>query len=163
MTWEFLHRWHMPFVWLALSSLICVPVAVYFQRDMPMHTGAELGLAYGDTWVLRDDFLSTIVVYLLNLGAAIWLFNASGTTRWAAFWCTIIAVARIGAPIALANMSDVTIAGDQHYVDWHTARVLIWTMDVQMFLFGIMMWGVFSRFAGEASFSGHFAAAHGDA
>ena len=52
-----------------------------------MHQGAELNLAYGHSWVLRDEFLATIVVYLLNLGCAIWLLDSDGTTRWAAFWC----------------------------------------------------------------------------
>ena len=160
MTWEFVHRWQMPFAWLALCSLICVPVAMYLQQDMPMVSGAELGLAYGDSWVLRDDFLATIVVYLLNLGAAIWLFNASGTTRWAAFWCTLMAVGRIALPIALTSLSDITIAGDQRYLDWATMRVVIWTMDVQMFLLAILVWGAFSRMAGERTFAGHFAAAH---
>jgi hypothetical protein len=160
MTWEFLHRWQMPFAWLALSSLISVPMAVYLQRDMPMLTGADLGLPYGDSWVLRDDFLATIVVYLLNLGCTVWLFNASGTTRWAAFWCTLMALGRIVGPIGLTSMSGATLAGGQNYLDWSTVRILVWTMDIQMFLLGLMVWGAFSRIAGERTFAGHFAAAH---
>jgi len=81
MTWDFLHRWYMPFLWLAISSLVSVPMAIYFQHGMNVHQGAELGLPYGHEWVLRDEFLESIVPYLLNFGCAIWLFNASRRDR----------------------------------------------------------------------------------
>jgi hypothetical protein len=158
MTWEFLHRWYMPFVWITLASIVSVPVAVYFQHGMQMHTGEELGLPYGSSWVLRDDFLASIVVYMLYLGAAIWLFNADGSVRWAGFWATLIGVAHLIVPIALTTMSDVAIGGNTHYVDWNTLRIVIWFQDAQMFVLGIMVWGAFSRFVGEGGpVASHFA------
>lgn len=157
MTWDFLHRWYMPFVYITAASLISVPVAVYFQLGMEMRTAEELGLPYGSSWVLRDDFMASIVVYMLNLGAAIWLFNADGSTRWAAFWATLLACGRIGTPIALATMSAVGI-GNAHYLDWETLRVVIWFQDAQMFALGIMIWVAFSRFVGDGGpVASHFA------
>lgn len=149
MTWEFLHRWFMPFVWIIVAPLIAVPLAIYFQHGMDAQGGADVGLAYGSAWVLRDDFLATIVPYLLNLGAAIWLFNANGSTRWAAFWATLLGLGRLVLPITLASMSDVTVGGNQHYLDWHTLRILVWFQDFQMFILGVMLWGAFARFVGE--------------
>jgi hypothetical protein len=149
MNWSFIHRWYMPFIWIALSSLISVPVAIYFQTELAMHSGEQLGLAHGSSWVMRDDFLETIVVYLLNLGAMIWLFNADGSTRWAAFWASLLGIGRIVAPVALASLSDVQLAGNQHYVDWQTLRVVVWFQDANMFALGLMVWGVFARFVGE--------------
>jgi hypothetical protein len=163
MKWAFLQRWYMPFAWLTLSSLISVPVAVYLQHGMTMHSGVDLGLPNGNVWVLRDDFLATIVVYLLNLGTAIWFFYGDGSTRWAAFWCTLAALGRVVAPITLASLSDVTVMGTQHYIDWHTLRIVVWFQDAQMFLLGIMLWAAFARFVGEtggaAVPSGHYAEA----
>ena len=149
MTWDFLHRWYMPFLWLAISSLISVPMAIYFQNGMNVHQGAELGLPYGHEWVLRDEFLESIVPYLLNFGCAIWLFNANGSTRWAAAWALGVAIARLAAPIALVSMSDVTMATGQHYIDWSTLRMVIWFDDVQMFALGLMLWAVFAHFVGQ--------------
>jgi hypothetical protein len=151
MTWEFLHRWYMPFVWITLSSLVAVPLAIYFELGMPLHHGPELGLAYGNAWVARDDLLASIVPYLLGLGSAIWLFNADGSTRWAAFWALLVAIARIAAPVTLASMSDVALVNGQHYVDWNTMRVLIWFQDFQMFAAGVMLWAVFGHFVGQSN------------
>lgn len=150
MDWSFIHRWYMPFVWITLASLVSVPVAVYFQNGLTMHAGSELGLAHGSSWVMRDDFLETIVVYLLNLGALIWLFNADGSTRWAAFWASLAGISRIVAPVALASLSDVQVAGNRHYVDWETLRVVLWFQDANMFVLGLMLWGAFGRFVGES-------------
>ncbi len=151
MTWDFLHRWYMPFLWLALSSLIAVPAAIYFESGMPMHQGTELNLAYGHSWVLRDEFLASIVVYLLNLGCAIWLLDSDGSTRWAAFWALLAAIGKIAAPVVLVTMSDVTMPSGQHYIDWHTLRIVIWFADFQMFAFGIMLWAVFNHFESQTS------------
>jgi hypothetical protein len=149
MKWAFLQRWYMPFAWLTLASMISVPLAVYFQNGMPLRTSEELGLSQGSMWVMRDDFLETIVVYLLNLGVAIWFFYGDGSTRWAAFWCTLLALARVISPIALASMSDVTVGGTAHYIDWQTLRFVVWFQDAQMFLLGVMLWAAFARFVGE--------------
>jgi hypothetical protein len=149
MTWDFLHRWYMPFIWITASSVIAVPLAVYFELGMPQHAGSELGLPYGNAWVARDDLLAALVPYLLGLGSIIWLFNADGSTRWAAFWAVVVAVARIVAPIALATMADPNLASGQHYVDWNTMRVLLWFQDFQMFAFGILLWSVFAHFVGN--------------
>ena len=161
--WSFVHRWYMPFAWLAVSSLIAVPLAVYFQSGLSLRGGEEVGLAYGTSWTLRDDVLATMMPYLLNLGAAIWLFNGDGSTRWAAFWATLAGLARIIAPIALVTMSDVGVGGGPHYVDWGTLRFLVWFQDAQMFLLGLMLWAAFARFVGETggavAHSGHFAEA----
>jgi hypothetical protein len=151
--WDFLHNWYMPFLWLTLSAAISIGTAIYFQIGMPLHPGAELGLAYGDGWVLRDDFLATIVVYLLNLGCAIWLLDSDGSTRWAAFWASLLSIARIAVPVSLATMSDVTLASGQHYIDWHTLRIVIWVADIQLFFAGLMLWGVFAHFVGQSSSS----------
>lgn len=162
MTWDFLHKPYMPFLWLTLSSLIAVPAAMYFEAGMTMRDGAELNLAYGQTWVLRDEFLASIVVYLLNLGCALWLFDGDGGARWAAFWALLVAIAKIVAPVFLVTMSDVAMPSGQHYIDWHTLRIVIWFADAQMFLFGIMMWGVFNHFVGQtSSYTAH--AAHAEA
>ena len=151
MTWDFLHRWYMPFLWLAISSLVAVPVAIYFQLGMTMHQGAELNLAYGHNWVLRDEFLESIIVYVLNLGCVVWLLDSDGTTRWAAFWAVLAAFGRIVAPVVLVSLSDVTMPSGQHYIDWHTLRVVLWFGDFQMFAFGIMLWAVFSHFQDQTS------------
>jgi hypothetical protein len=149
MTWEFLHRWYMPFVWITLSSLIAVPLAIYFEQGMPMHHGSELGLAYGNDWVLRDDLLASLMPYLLNLGCVIWLFNADGSTRWAAFWALLVGIGRVAAPVALATMSDVTMATGQHYIDWNMLRIVLWFGDIQFFAMGIMLWMAFAHFVGQ--------------
>lgn len=163
MNWSFVNRWYMPFVWIALSSLVSVPVAVYLQLDLTMHSGEEIGVAHGSSWVMRDDFLETIVVYLLNLGALIWLFNGDGSTRWAAFWASLAAMGRIVAPIALTSMSGIELAGNRHYIDWETLRIVLWFQDANMFLLGLMLWGAFGRFVGESggavSHSAHYAEA----
>lgn len=151
MTWEFLHRWYMPFLWLAISSVIAVPAAIYFQLGMTMHQGTELNLAYGHNWVLRDEFLESIIVYLLNLGCAVWLLDSDGTTRWAAFWALLAAIGRIVAPVMLVSLSDVAMPNGQHYIDWHTLRIVVWFADFQMFAFGIMLWAVFSHFQDQTS------------
>ena len=148
MTWDFLHRWYMPFIWITLSSLITVPLAVYFELGMTLHAGGEIGLPYGNAWVARDDLLAALVPYLLGLGAAIWLFNADGSTRWAAFWALLVAVVRIVAPIALVSMSGPSLTNGQHYVDWKTMRFVLWTQDFQMLAFGIILWLAFGRFVG---------------
>lgn len=158
MTWDVLHRWWMPFLWLAASSLIAVPVAIYLQLDMQLQTGAELGLPYGEHWVLRDHFLETILIYVLNLGCAIWLLDADGSTRWAAFWALLLAIARIATPITLVALADVQMATGQHYVDWATMRIVVWFADVELFIFGLMLWAVFARFVGE---TGGAAVGHG--
>jgi hypothetical protein len=163
MNWEFVHRWYMPFVWITMSSLVAVPLAAYFEHGMEVHAGAQLGLAYGNTWVVRDDFLASIVPYLLGLGSVIWLFNADGSTRWAAFWALLAAIGRIVVPIALANMTEVSLASGQHYIDWHSMRILIWFQDFQMFAFGIMLWAAFGHFVGQTSSGssrGAYAEAH---
>jgi hypothetical protein len=165
MNWDFLHRWWMPFLWLALSSFVTVSVAVYLQLGMTMHQGAELNLAYGHSWVLRDEFLESIIVYLLNLGCAIWLLDSDGTTRWAAFWALLAAAGRIVAPVMLVTLSDVAMPSGQHYFDWHTTRVVLWFGDFQMFAFGIMLWALFSHFqdqtAGVPANASHAEAAYG--
>lgn len=161
MTWDFLHRWYMPFAWIAMSSLVSVPMAVYFEFGMVLHSGRELGLAYGSSWVTRDDLLAAIAPYLLGLGAVVWLFNADGSTRWAAFWATIIAAARIVVPVMLATTANVTVGAGLHYVDWHSMRVLLWFQDVEMFAFGIIVWMVFARFVGSSNSAP--AAAHAEA
>lgn len=141
----------MPFLWLTLSSLIAVPAAIYFELGMTMHQGPELNLAYGHSWVLRDEFLASIVVYLLNLGCAAWLLDSDGSTRWAAFWALIAGLGRIAAPVALVTMSDVAMPSGQHYIDWQTLRIVIWFGDFQMFAFGIMLWAVFAHFVGQTN------------
>ena len=125
-----------------------MPLAVYFELGMQQHPGSDFGLPYGTAWVARDDLLASLVPYLLGLGSIIWLFNADGSTRWAAFWATTIAVARIAAPIALVSMSGPSLANGQHYVDWNTMRFILWTQDFQMMAFGIMLWLAFGRFVG---------------
>jgi hypothetical protein len=150
-SWAFLHNWYMPFVWAVGSAAASIPVAVYLQQGMNPLPGAQLGLAYGDGWVLRDDFLASIVVYALTLGSSIWLFDGDGSTRWAAFWATLYAVGRLAVPIALVTMSDVTVGIDTHYIDWNVMRIVIWFQDAQMLLLGIMLWGGFARFVGKSS------------
>lgn len=152
----------MPFLWLMLSSLIAVPAAIYFELGMTMHQGTELNLAYGHSWVLRDEFLASIVVYLLNLGCAVWLLDSDGSTRWAAFWALLAGFGRIAAPVALVTMSDVAMPSGQHYIDWHTLRIVIWFGDFQMFAFGIMLWAVFAHFVGQTN-SAPAHAAHAEA
>jgi hypothetical protein len=148
MTWDFLHRWYMPFIWITLSSLFAVPLAVYFELGMAQHAGSELGLPYGSAWVARDDVLASLMPYLFGLVSIAWLFTSDGSTRWAAFWAGAVAVARIVAPMALVSMSGPSLANGQHYVDWNTMRFIVWTQDFQMFAFGIILWLAFGRFVG---------------
>jgi hypothetical protein len=151
MNWDFLHRWWMPFLWLTLSSLIAVPAAIYFEQGMTMHQGTELNLAYGHNWVLRDEFLESIIIYLLNLGCAVWLLDSDGSTRWAAFWGLLAGIGRIVAPVLLVTMSDVAMPSGQHYIDWQTLRIVIWFGDFQMFALGIMLWAAFAHFVGQTN------------
>jgi hypothetical protein len=162
MTWDFLQRWYMPFIYITACSIIAVPVSAYAQFGMELRPGSELGLAYGQGWVLRDELLASMIPYLLNLGAGIWLFNADGTTRWAAFWAMALGISRIIVPVWLLNLTDVMIAS-QHYIDWHTMRFVLWFQDVEMFFLGIMVWGVFSRFAGNGEAAGGHAAYYAEA
>ena len=151
MTWEVLHRWWMPFAWITLCSVAGVPLAIYLEHGMAMHSGSELGLAYGDAWVQRTDLLAALMPYLLNLAAAGWFFSENGSTRWAAFWATLIGLARVIAPVALAMLSDVSLASNtQHYVDWSTVRWVLWFQDFEMLVFGAAIWAVFARFVGAA-------------
>ncbi len=149
MAWAFLHRWYMPFVWITFAWLIAVPMAIYFEHGMTMHHGAELGLPYGSAWVRRDDLLAALMPYFLGFGAAVWLINEDGSTRWAAFWATLIALARTVAPFSLAVLSDTSAPGAQHFVDWQTLRYVLWFQDFEMFALGILIWGAFARFVGS--------------
>jgi hypothetical protein len=160
--WGFLHRWYMPFVWLTVTSLWTVPLAIYFQHGVQTHTGAELGLGFGSSWVQRDDLLETIVPYLVNLLCIIWLFNEDGSTRWAAFWSLLLAIVRIAAPVALTATSDVSLAGNQHYLDWNTMRMVLWFQDAQMLIAGVMLWMAFGHFVGQSG-SAVSHAAHAEA
>jgi hypothetical protein len=159
-SWDFIHKWQMPFIWLAGSAVISIAVAIYFQLGMTMHPGSDVGLGYGTDWVLRDDVLATFVVYALSLGSAVWLLDADGTTRWAAFWALLAAIARIVVPVWLATSSDVALANGQHYLNWDTLRIVLWFSDFQMTASLLMLFAVFSRFAGEARGFGH---AHAEA
>ena len=150
MTRELLHRWYMPFLWLTLASLVSLPMAIYLEHGMTLRTGPAIGLAYGSGWVARSELLAALMPYLLNLAAAAWFFSENGSTRWAAFWATLVAVARIVAPVALAQLSSVPAAG-AHYVDWHAVRYVLWFQDVEMFLFGIGLWAIFARFVGNGA------------
>jgi hypothetical protein len=142
----------MPFLWITLCSLAGVPLAIYLEHGMVAHTGTELGLAYGSGWVRRTDLLTAMTPYLLNLAAAGWFFSENGSTRWAAFWATLVAVLRIIAPVSLAVMSSVPV-GTEHFVDWHTLRFVLWFQDVEMLMLGVVVWGAFSRFVGSGSSS----------
>jgi hypothetical protein len=150
MTRETIHRWYMPFLWITLCSAAGVPFAMYLEHGMATHTGAELGLAYGSGWVRRSDLLAALMPYLLNLAAAGWFFSENGSTRWAAFWATLVGIVRIVGPVALAVMASVTV-GAEHFVDWHTLRVVLWFQDVEMLFLGVVVWGAFSRFVGSGS------------
>ena len=147
---DYVHRWWMPFAWITLSSLVGVPLSMYLEHGMTMEPGAAIGLAYGSAWVQRADLLGALMPYLLNLAAAVWLFSHDGTTRWAAFWATLVALARIIAPATLSEVSSVSAAGHQ-YVDWHALRFVLWFQDFEMFVLGVVVWGAFSRFAGNGS------------
>jgi hypothetical protein len=153
-SWGFVHNWYMPFVFALVSTVLTVPLAVYFQSGMAQTPAAELGLGYGSGWVLRDDFLASVVAYTLSLGAVVWLFDGDGSTRWAAFWATLFGAARLAVPIVLVSMSDVTVAGERHYIDWNVLRVVIWFQDAQMLVLGVMLWGAFGRFVGSSSGAG---------
>lgn len=157
-TWALLQKWYMPFVAITVASMIAVPLSMYFEQGMTLRTGQELGLGYGESWALRDDFFASIVVYGLNLTALAWFFSADGSTRWAAFWASLLGFSKVIAPITLANMSAVSVGGSQHYVDWDTLRVIIWFQDAQFFALGLMVWSVFKSFVGEGGpVASHFA------
>lgn len=158
--WDFIHRWYMPFIWLTGSAIVSIVVAVYLQLGITTHAGSEIGLGYGTDWMLRDDVLATFVVYALSLGSAVWLLDADGTTRWAAFWALLAAIARIAVPIWLSTSSDLGLANGQHFINWHTLRIVLWFSDVQMTAATLMLWVIFNRFAGE---SRGFSRAHAEA
>jgi len=153
----------MPFAWIALSALVSVPLAVYYEYDLALRTHQELGLAYGSRWALRDDVLAVMVPYALNLGAMVWLVNADGTTRWGAFWATAIGAARIVAPFALIYSASVTVPTGEHYVDWQTVRYLIWFLDAEMFILGLLAWLAFRHFVDRRDAAPSFAPVHAGA
>jgi hypothetical protein len=146
--WDFLHSWHMPFAWFVVSCAITIPLAIYMQQDLVHLTGSEIGAAYGTDWVLRDDYLETIVPYLFSIVAGVWLIDGSGTTRWAALWCLVAAIGRLAVPLWIVNGPDITGVTGQHYIDWATLRPLLYFADLQMALFGVMVWALFGHFAG---------------
>ncbi|HZP57704.1 MAG TPA: hypothetical protein VFC53_09135 [Dehalococcoidia bacterium] len=154
MTSEIVHRWYMPFLYITLASLVSVPAAIYFEHGMPLHPGTELGLGYGTHWVRRDDLLAALVPYLLNIGAVVWFFSENGSTRWAAFWASLVGFARIVAPVSLALMSDVAAPGARHFVDWGTLRYLLWFQDFEMLVLGVLLWTAFGRFVGSSEMAG---------
>ena len=53
-------------------------------------------------------------------------------------------------------MSSVPVGG-QHYIDWHAVRFVLWFQDFEMLILGAVVWGAFSRFAGNGTAS----SAHG--
>ncbi len=149
-SWEIVHKWYMPFLWLALSCVGTIVWAIYSQLGIATASGQALGLPYGDEWMPRDKYLETIVPYLFSLVAGVWLIDGDGTTRWAAFWALLAAIARIAVPLWIVTGPDVTAVTGQHYVDWTTLRPLIWFSDVQMTLLGVTLWAIFGHFAGNS-------------
>jgi len=154
---EFVHRWWMPFVVLAVASAGSIAWAWYEQAGMATVTGPEIGAAYGTEWALRDDYLATVVPYLFGVVAGVWLIDGDGTTRWAALWALLAAIARIAAPLwVVTSPQDVVSLTGQHYIDWQTLQPLLWFADVQMALLGVTVWAIFGHFAGaERGFRGH--------
>ena len=153
---DYVHKWWMPFAWIMLWSVVSVPLAIYYEHGMMMQHGEALQLAYGTAWVQRTELYAALWPYLLNLFALLWFFSHDGTTRWAAFWAGLVALARIGAAVALINMSSVPV-GTEHYIDWHALRFVLWFQDFEMLILMAVVWGAFSRFAGNGSTS----SAHG--
>ena len=153
--WDFVHSWHMTFAWFVVSCAVTIPLAIYMQQDLVHLAGAEIGAAYGTDWVLRDDYLETIVPYLFSIVAGVWLIDGDGTTRWAAFWCLLAAIGRLAVPLWIVNGPDITGVTGQHYIDWTTLRPLLYFADLQMVLLGVMLWALFGHFAGpNRGFSG---------
>ncbi|MBF6600868.1 MAG: hypothetical protein IVW36_10210 [Dehalococcoidia bacterium] len=148
---EVLQRWYMPFAWVTLSSLVAVPLAMYLENGMALQPGTQIGLGYGRHWVERTTLLTAMMPYLLNLIAAYWFVSPDGSTRWAAFWATLIAVAHVVAPVALAVMSGVAAPNGQHVVDWQTLRFVLWFQDIEMLLLGVAVWVAFGRFVGNSA------------
>lgn len=148
--WEIVHRWWMPFAWFALSCAITIPCAIYEQMELVTVPGADLGVAYGSEWVARDRYLETIVPYLFSLVAGVWLLDADGSTRWAAFWALCAAIARIAVPLWIVTVPDITGPTGQHYIDWGTLRPLLWFADFQMAMLGVMLWALFGHFVGSS-------------
>jgi hypothetical protein len=145
----------MPFLWFVISCAVTIPWAIYLQLDLVSVTGAEIGIPYGTDWVLRDDYLETIVPYLFSIVAGVWLIDGDGTTRWAALWCLLAAIGRLAVPLWIVNGPDVVAATGQHYIDWTTLSPLLWFADLQMALLGVMLWALFGHFAGASrGFSG---------
>ena len=148
--WEIVHKWYMPFAWLAASCAITIPWAIYGQLGLHPVGPADLGLSYGTEWVLRDEYLETIVPYLFSLVAGVWLIDGDGTTRWAAFWALLAAIGRAAVPLWIVTAPDIVDANGQHYIDWETLRPLLWFADFQMAMLGLMFWAMFGHFAGNA-------------
>jgi hypothetical protein len=149
-SWEFLHKWYVPFIWFAVSCAATIPLAIYWQLDIATVPGTEIGVPYGTEWMLRDDYLETIVPYLFSIVAAVWLIDGDGTTRWAAFWCLLASIGRIAVPLWIVNGPDVVAPSGQHYIDWVTLRPLLWFADFQMAMVGVMFWALFGHFAGAS-------------
>jgi hypothetical protein len=153
---EFVHRWWMPFLWFALSCAVTIPWAVYEQSNLETADGVTLGLAYGSHWVVRDEYLATVVPYLFSIVAGVWLIDGDGTTRWAAFWALVAAIARLAVPLWIVTAPDISSTTGQHYVDWETLRPILWFADAQMVLFGVTLWAIFGHFAGaDRGFRAH--------
>ena len=153
---DFVHRWYMPFIWFTVASVATSAWAVYTQMDLVTVPGAEIGAAHGAEWVVRDEYLETIVPYLFALVAGVWLIDGDGTTRWAAFWALLAGIARIAAPLWIVTVPDVTAPSGVHYIDWETLRPLIMFADIQMILMGVTLWALFGHFAGSGrGFSAH--------
>jgi hypothetical protein len=160
---ELLHRWYMPFAWVTLASLIAAPWAMYLEHGMTLQTGTQIGLPYGSHWVERTTLLTAMMPYLLNLVAAYWFCSPEGSTRWAAFWATLIALARIVAPVGLTVVSGVTSPAGQHFVDWHTLRFVLWFQDFEMLVLGVALWIAFARFVGNNAGASSHAAYYAEA
>lgn len=137
-------RWYWPFLWILIVPLATLPASIALQEGLDIYDQAQIGVAYGSTWVERDYALRTLAPALLNLLVFAWLLAGTIRTAWATLWIGVIAVARLAVPAVILFTTGVVGADGIHYVDWTPTRAMIFVAELELWLGGLLLWLLFA-------------------